>query len=199
MHRFLDRSFYRFLGRFVCHLPGHSVCRLLHSSEGRPLHHTVYRRLRRSLSRLLPCSLSPTLPLLVPPPRPRHVPSSEALTRSALLLLGLCLLGCSGRTSLLRRVFPSRLRWPPWYGVLTRLGKGTRAPRVLPPPSGTSRLMEIRHIHHRLTEVPSVDMLIEAWNGSIYRWHGVSLWCSFLRIPQLHAPPVPEVRQSSSE
>ena len=42
------------------------------------------------------------------------------------------------------------------------LGVGTRAPRVLPPPSGTSRRMEIRHFHHRLTEVPSVDMLIEA-------------------------------------
>ena len=71
---------------------------------------------------------------------------------------------------------------------------GTRAPRVLPPPSGTSRRMEIRHFHHRLTEVPSVDMLIEAWNGSIYRWHGVSLWCGFLHIPQIHAPPVPETR-----
>ena len=74
------------------------------------------------------------------------------------------------------------------------LSVGTRAPRVLPPPSGTSRRMEIRHFHHRLTEVPSVDMLIEAWNGSIYRWHGVSLWCGFLHIPQIHAPPVPETR-----
>ena len=74
------------------------------------------------------------------------------------------------------------------------LGVGTRAPRVLPPPSGTSRRMEIRHFHHRLTEVPSVDMLIEAWNGSIYRWHGVSLWCGFLHVPQIHAPPVPETR-----
>ena len=74
------------------------------------------------------------------------------------------------------------------------LSVGTRAPRVLPPPSGTSRHMEIRHFHHRLTEVPSVDMLIEAWNGSIYRWHGVSLWCGFLHIPQIHAPPVPETR-----
>ena len=74
------------------------------------------------------------------------------------------------------------------------LSVGTRAPRVLPPPSGTSRRMEIRHFHHRLTEVPSVDMLIEAWNGSIYRWHGVSLRCGFLHIPQIHAPPVPETR-----
>ena len=74
------------------------------------------------------------------------------------------------------------------------LSVGTRAPRVLPPPSGTSRRMEIRHFHHRLTEVPSVDMLIEAWNGSIYRWHGVSLWCGFLHIPQIHAPLVPETR-----
>ena len=72
--------------------------------------------------------------------------------------------------------------------------QGTRAPRVLPPPSGTSRRMEIRHFHHRLTEVPSVDMLIEAWNGSIYRWHWVSLWCGFLHIPQIHAPPVPVTR-----
>ena len=71
------------------------------------------------------------------------------------------------------------------------LSVGTRAPRVLPPPSGTSRRMEIRHFHHTLTEVPSVDMLIEAWNGSIYRWHGVSLWCGFLHIPQIHAPPGP--------
>ena len=71
------------------------------------------------------------------------------------------------------------------------LSVGTRAPRVLPPPSGTSRRMEIRHFHHRLTEVPSVDMLIEAWNGSIYRWHGVSLWCGFLHVPHIHAPPVP--------
>ena len=79
------------------------------------------------------------------------------------------------------------------------LSVGTRAPRVLPPPSGTSRRMEIRHFHHRLTEVPSVDMLIEAWNGSIYRWHGVSLWCGFLHVPHIHAPPVPETRSSSIE
>ena len=141
-----------------------------------------------------PLPVPPAWPLGVPPPRPRHIPSSEALTSSALLPLGLCLLGRSGRTSLLRRVFPSRLRCPPWCGILTRRSKGTWAP-----PSGTSRRMEIRHIHHSLTEVPSVDMLIEAWNGSIYRWHGVSLWCGFLRIPQLHSPPVPGIRQSSSE
>ena len=146
-----------------------------------------------------PLPVPPPWPLGVPPPQPHHIPSSEGLPSSTLLSLGLCLLGYSGRTSLLCRVSPSPLRWPPWYGVLTRLRNGTRAPRVLPPPSGTSRRMEIRHIHHRLTEVPFVDMLIEAWNGSIYRWHGVSLWCGFLRIPQLHAPPVPGIRQSSSE
>ena len=51
--------------------------------------------------------------------------------------------------------------------------------------------------HHRLTKVPSVYMLIEAWNSSIYRGHGVSLWGGFLHIPPIQDPPVPVVRQPS--
>ena len=70
-------------------------------------------------------------------------------------------------------------------------GVGTRAPRVLPPPTGTFGSWKQGITYHRLTEVPSVDMLIEALNSSIYRGHGVSLWYGFLRKPQVHAPPVP--------
>ena len=147
MHRFLDRSFYRFLGRFVCRLPGRSVCRRLGRFVCRLPDSLLCRLLGRFLCRLLD---------RVTYRHPRRL-LCRLFYRSAFASL-------------------AALVGPPYSAVCSRLAfvdlHGTGFSRVwarghghrvyFHRPLGTSRLMEIRHIHHRLTEVPSVDMLIEA-------------------------------------
>ena len=174
VHRFLcrfsHRVVYRSLSRFRCRLPGRYRCRHVSRFLYRLLDRSIDRSLGRFLCRLpdrfLGCLLDRFL--------------SRLLDRSACRLLGrasyhsptgfwlgpfslrLRLPRYSGPTSFLHRA-PPRLPTIGFRDPGSRTSAlGTRAPRVLPPPSGTSRHMEIRRFHHRLTEVPSVDMLIEA-------------------------------------
>ena len=149
----------------MCRLPSRYRCRHLN----RLLHHLIDRSIDRPLVRFLCLLLDRLLGRLLD----RFL--SCLLDRSACRLID----RASDRppTDFLARLF-SRFafaflatlpRAPPRLPGLGLRDPGsrasalrTRAPRVLPPPSGTLRHMEIRRFHHRLTEVPSVDMLIEA-------------------------------------
>ena len=63
---------------------------------------------------------------------------------------------------------------------------------IIPPTMCNALLSYIRRLGtqtwnmwvRRTTQVK--NMLIEAWNGSIYRWHGVSLWWKCLSTPFIY-------------
>ena len=126
--RLLCRSMCRLLGRVECHLPGRSVCRLLTRSacrllgrSGRPPSASVFSRLPLPFRGAFFCSF---LGLVSP--------AGHLLTPVFLFSINF---------------FLSRLRVAPssWALHTSGLtGMGTRAPRVLPPPSGTFRLLETR-------------------------------------------------------
>ena len=175
MRRFLcrlpGRAIYRYLSRFVCRFPGRSryrhldrfVYRLPDRSINRPLGRFMYRLPDRFLGRLIDRFLGRLLDrsaCRLLDRVPYHPPKgflARLFSRFAFAFLAALV------TPLSSAARPPRLPLIGLRGPGSRASaQRTRAPRVLPPPSGTSRRMEIRHFHHRLTEVPSVDMLIEA-------------------------------------
>ena len=118
--RLLCRSMCRLLGRVPCRLPGRSVCRLLPRSACRPPP-ACFSRLR--------------------------LPFRGALFSAPFLAWSLPLATSLHRFFTSLFLFRSRLRVAPSSWVLHTsglTGMGTRAPRVLPPPSGTFRLLETR-------------------------------------------------------
>ena len=219
--RLLDRSVCRFLDRSACWLLGRSLCRLLDRSVCRllwplrvsppcPLGVPPPWPLSQCVSSLTAWHVgSLTARYVASLPAPAGSPFAGFFCRLPLAFLSAFLCSLS---------WPGVFRWPPlWpfcsFSPFFRIPLGSRL-RVAPSSWGFfTRLalealghghrMYFRHpqgpfgyweqgtTYHRQTEVPSVYMLIEAWNSSIYRGHGVSLWYGFLHDPLVHGPPVP--------
>ena len=166
--RLLGRSVYRLLSHSACRFLGRSVCRLLRCSVCRLL----CRSMARSLATLSAAILDapyvgslPARPVSSLPARPvaslaaqDGPPSASVFSRLPLPFRGAFFCSFLGLVSpaghLLTPVFlfsinffRSRLRVAPssWALHTSGLtGLGTRAPRVLPPPSGTFWLLETR-------------------------------------------------------
>ena len=177
--RLLDRSVCRLLDRSVCLLLDCSTCRLLDRSVCRLLDRSGQVSLHRLFCRLPLTSLGASLCLFL-----------DLASSAGRLLDPFC-------------SFSPFFRIPPGsrpscgsliLGLFIRLaleGSGHRHRVYFRHPQGPFGYWKQGNTYHRLTEVSSVYMLIEAWNSSIYRGHGVSLWYGFLHEPQVHAPPVP--------